>query len=137
MKLLIVSFFKLIRLILTPLVLAWEYMPISNKVVRSPEEQQAVDAKTRNLVLYDFKTCPFCIKVRRATRRLSLHIETRDAQYDNDNRQALKQGGGEVQVPCLRITDENGNHRWLYESALIIDYLEAQSIEQPLPPATS
>lgn len=127
MKLFFRLFFTFIRLILTPLVLAWEYLPTTGKVERDQEQQLKIDDRTRDLVLYEFKTCPFCIKVRRAIRRLSLNIETRDAQYDEANRQALQQGGGEIKVPCLRIDDETGGTRWLYESDQIIAYLESQA----------
>jgi glutathione S-transferase len=37
----------------------------------------------------------------------------------------LLKEGGKVQVPCLKIT-ENGQVSWMYESAVIKDYLEKE-----------
>lgn len=123
MKWLIRSFFKTLRLILGPFLLLKERLTAPQGLVRDAAAQQAVDAECRNLALYQFKTCPFCIKVRQEMRRLSLNIELRDAQNDASHRAALVQDGGSGQVPCLCITDENGNSRWLYESGDIIAYL--------------
>ena len=74
--------------------------------------------------MYQFFTCPFCIKTRRAIKRLSLNIETRDALGHAPSRQQLLEGGGVIQVPCLRITTEDDGVEWLYESNEIIKYLE-------------
>lgn len=116
-------FFKTLRMVIAPFLLLWEAVTTPKGVVRPPEAQQQIDRQTRNLALYQFKTCPFCIKVRREIGRLSLNIELRDAQNDPQHRAALLEGGGRVQTPCLRITDESGNSQWLYESADIIQYL--------------
>lgn len=123
MKWFIRYFFRSLRFVLIPAVLLWEIVTTPKGVVRSADEQTKVDAQTRNLVLYQFKTCPFCIKVRREVARLSLNIELRDAQKDEKNRADLLQGGGSLQVPCLRITDEQGNSQWMYESTEINAYL--------------
>ena len=84
-----------------------------------------MDASTCKLVLYQFLMCPFCVTVRRAIKQLSLNIETRDAMRDSASRQQLLQGGGQLQVPCLRIIDEQGNVTWMYESRAIVSYLQA------------
>jgi glutathione S-transferase len=55
--------------------------------------------------------------------RLSLPINLRDAQHDPEHRADLLQGGGKIQTPCLRIADEQGHIRWMYESGDIIKYL--------------
>lgn len=117
-------FFRTLRIVLAPFMLLWEIVTTPKGIVRPAGEQQRVDAQTHNLVLYQFKTCPFCIKVRREIRRLSLSIELRDAQHDEQNRSALLQGGGTLQVPCLQIVDEQGDSLWLYESGSIIAYLQ-------------
>lgn len=116
-------FFKLVRAIVGPILLLWEWIAAPKGIVRPAAEQQQVDEATRSLALYQFRTCPFCIKVRQALRRLSLTIELRDAQNDPQHRQALLEGGGEIKVPCLRITDASGQVTWLYESSQIIDWL--------------
>jgi len=108
-----------------PLLLLWEKLATPAGIQRPEEVQQAVDASTRKLVLYQFLMCPFCVTVRRTIKRLSLNIETRDALRDMASRTQLLQGGGQLQVPCLRITDEQGNVTWMYESHAIINYLQA------------
>lgn len=123
MKWLIRTFFKTVRALLGPVMLLWEKLSAPKGVVRPPEQQQRLDEDTRHLALYQFRTCPFCIKVRRTIKRLSLNIETRDAQRPGPDREQLLQQGGRVKVPCLRIRDEQGE-RWLYESNAIIEYLE-------------
>jgi len=69
-------------------------------------------------------TCPFCIKARQTLKRLSINIELRDAPKYPQHRQALLEDGGAVKVPCLKITDNNGQFTWLYESDRIIDWLD-------------
>jgi glutaredoxin len=93
------------------------------KLRRSPAEQQQVDAATRSLALYHFPTCPYCVRVNRAIKRLALQIELRDARLPV-YRQELRMQGGCYQVPCLRIEQERQDPQWLYESRDIIAYLE-------------
>jgi glutaredoxin len=124
MKLLIRYFFKLVHAIVGPVLLGLDWLTSPAGLRRSPSEQQQVDAQTRNLVMYQFLTCPFCIRTRRAMRRLALNIETRDALGHAPSRRQLLEGGGQIKVPCLRITDAQGNHVWMYESADIIRYLQ-------------
>ena len=119
-------FFKSLRIVLIPFMLLWEKMTTPKGVIRQPEAQQRVDQQCKDLALYQFKTCPFCIKVRRELSRLSLNIPLLDAQNQQQNREALLQGGGRVTVPCLRITDVHGNVQWMYESSEIIRYLHAR-----------
>lgn len=124
MKFIIRTFFKTLRVVLGPFMLLWEFVSRPKGVVRAPQAQQAVDAQCQSLVLYQFSTCPFCIKTRQAMRRLSLPIERRDAQHNLANRDDLLKGGGAFKVPCLKITEANGQTRWLYESGAIIAYLQ-------------
>jgi glutaredoxin len=91
---------------------------------RPPDNQQLVDETTQNMILYHFRMCPFCVTVRRAIKRLSLNIDTRDALRDESSREQLLKGGGVVKVPCLRIADESGKETWMYESTDIIQYLQ-------------
>ncbi|MDZ7804575.1 glutathione S-transferase N-terminal domain-containing protein [Thiohalophilus sp.] len=124
MKWLIRYFFKGLRALLGPFMLLGDKLTTPRSIKRSAQEQQQVDEQTRKLALYQFRTCPFCIKVRRAAKRLSLDIEKRDALGNPAHRQELLKGGGEIKVPCLRITEDDGQVRWLYESDDIIDYLQ-------------
>ncbi len=123
MRIVIRYFFRLVRLILTPFMLIGEKLTTPKGVERSEQEQQQVAAACRQLALYQFKTCPFCIKVRKHMASLSLPIETRDAQHNATHRQELEQGGGRVKVPCLRISKDDGSVEWLYESDDINAYL--------------
>lgn len=124
MKPLIRLFFKTLRIVLGPFLLLGNWLTQPKGIVRPETEQQAVDARTRNLALYHFPTCPFCLKARRTIRRLSLNIELRDAKHDPAHRDALIAGGGKPQVPCLLMTDANGKQTWLYESDAINAYLD-------------
>lgn len=123
MKTMIGLFFRSLRIVLGPFMLLWEWLSRPKGVQRSAEGQAQVADDCTRLILYQFKTCPFCIKVRQEMRRLSLPIELRDAQAEGPGRDELLQGGGRAMVPCLRIAEANGEVRWLYESGAIVDYL--------------
>lgn len=120
------TFFKMLRLILGPFMLLKERLTRPQGVVRDAAEQARVDAACQKLALYQFNTCPFCIKVRQEMRRLSLTVALRDAQHSAENRRILLAQGGNIKVPCLKITNEHGNAKWLYDSSAIIAYLQQQ-----------
>lgn len=124
MRWFIKMFFKTLRLIIGPVILGLDKLTSPRGIKRPQGQQQHIDEQARSLVLYQFNTCPFCIKVKRHNRRLSLKIETRDAQHNPQYRQELLSGGGQIKVPCLKIVDTKGNDRWLYESDEIIQYLD-------------
>jgi len=124
MKWLIRLFFRTLRRIIGPVILFIDKITTPKGIRRSESEQQQLDQITKNYALYQFKTCPFCIKVRREIKRQSLNIELRDAQNDPVNREQLLQGGGQIKVPCLKIQDEKGHTTWLYESDDIIQHLQ-------------
>ena len=123
MKPVIRAFFKTLRLVLGPFMLLKERLTQPQGVQRSPEAQASVDQQCQSLALYQFNTCPFCIKVRQEMRRLSLPIEKRDAQHNAANRDELLQGSGATKVPCLKISQANGEVRWLQDSNAIVAYL--------------
>jgi glutaredoxin len=100
-----------------------DFLTRPKKMQREGGEQGAVEDALRGLSLYQFYACPFCVKTRRALRRLNLPLEIRDAQHDATHRQELLRDGGAIKVPCLRI-DEDGGTRWMYESNDIIAYLD-------------
>jgi len=116
MSILIRSFFRGLRLALAPVMLISEKLSTPQAIERSPEEQARVDAARQNLALYQFRTCPFCIRVRKEIARLGLDIELRDAQFDPEHRRELAEGGGRIKVPCLKISHDDGANEWLYES---------------------
>jgi len=123
MKFIFRTFFRTLRIVLGPFMLLWEMINTPKGVVRAPEVQAKIDQQCKTFVLYQFKTCPFCIKVRRTIKTLSLNIALRDAQHDEKNRADLLQGGGQIKVPCLRVSDAQGKDHWIYESAVINQYL--------------
>lgn len=126
MKTVIRAFFRTLRTVLGPFMLLKERLTQPRGMVREPSAQTTVNLQCKNLALYQFNTCPFCIKVRQEMRRLSLPIEQRDAQHDATHRAELQQGGGAIKVPCLKITDAAGQSQWLYDSAAIIAYLRGR-----------
>ena len=95
------------------------------KQQRSAQAQAEVTAQAAKLALYQFHACPFCIKVRRTLHVLNVPVALVDAK-EPANEKVLIEQGGKRQVPCLRITDDEGNVTWLYESKQIIDYLQNQ-----------
>ena len=126
MKFFVRLFFKTLRIALGPVMLLKEALTRPQGMVRSPAGQAAVDQACSGLALYQYKTCPFCIKVRQEMRRLSLPVSKVNAQHEGPDRTALVQQGGQAKVPCLKITDTAGSSRWLYDSKEIISYLRSQ-----------
>ena len=113
---------KAVRVGLGQVVIAADFLTRPGKKKRSAEAQAAVDASAKDLTLYQFHACPFCVKTRRTLRRLNVPVTLRDAKNNAQDRQALETGGGKIKVPCLRI-EEAGQTVWMYESKVIIDYL--------------
>ena len=103
------------------LFLNWVFTPKGIK--RELEAQNKIDQQTSKLKLYRFHSCPFCVKVRRMMKRLSLNIETRDAKKNPEYRAELESKGGKIKVPCLRIEQIDSSYNWLYESSDINAYL--------------
>ena len=99
----------------------WLFKP--SVVKRDDEEQAKVDQETKILKLYQFYACPFCVKTRRAIKRLNLKVETRDAQTAGKFRKELEISGGKIKVPCLKL-EGAGEATWIYESNDIIKYLD-------------
>ena len=115
---------NLIRWPLGRLILLIDFLTSPKAPQRDAYEQAKIDQATRGMALYQFRACPFCVKTRRAIRRLGLNIELRDAQRDPRWRHQLLTEGGKLQVPCLHIPGAAGEAQWLYESSDIISYLE-------------
>lgn len=113
---------KALRIGLGQIIIFLDLITRPRKLKRSPQDQARVESAARNLSLYQFHACPFCVKTRRALHRLNVPVALRDAKNDEARRQELLEQGGKVQVPCLRI-EESGEVRWLYESKAIGAYL--------------
>ncbi len=89
----------------------------------TPDIQSKYDESSKELSLYQYAQCPFCVKVHWAIRRLGLNIDLKDAKRNAQYAAELVAGGGDLKVPCLRIEKENGDVEWMYESSDIIAYL--------------
>uniref|UniRef100_Q47H22 Glutaredoxin family protein n=1 Tax=Dechloromonas aromatica (strain RCB) TaxID=159087 RepID=Q47H22_DECAR len=126
MKTVVRAFFKTLRVVIGPFMLLGEFVTRPKGVLRSAASQAEVDQQCASIVLYQYKTCPFCIKVRQEMRRLALTVQKLDAQQPGANREDLVSGGGKAKVPCLKITDPAGKTQWLYESGEIIKYLRSR-----------
>jgi glutaredoxin len=89
----------------------------------SEERLVELNTASEHLKLYQFEYCPFCVKTRRAIQRLGMEIETRNANTNEKWHQELVEQGGSYQVPCLKISNPDGSVEWMYESNVIIQYL--------------
>ena len=117
---------KVIRWILGQVILILDFLTSPKAIVREATAQKAIDDVTATMSMYQFKTCPFCVKVRRELKRHALHIELRDAKNDAELKAELVREGGRHKVPCLRIEKPDHSVEWLYESNDIIAYLNSQ-----------
>lgn len=113
-----------VRAILGALILFFNWVFTPKSIKREASEQALIDAQTKKIELYQYPACPFCVKVRRAIKRNGLNIETRDVKRNDKFKEELVKGAGQLKVPCLRIEEENGDVRWMFESNDIISYLE-------------
>ncbi|MEY8205060.1 MAG: glutathione S-transferase N-terminal domain-containing protein [Bermanella sp.] len=75
--------------------------------------------------LYYYDQCPFCQLVLRGLEKISAPVELKNTLTTPVNRQELMQGGGRTTVPCLRISQPDGQVHWMYESSDIARYLQA------------
>jgi glutaredoxin len=116
--------FKSLRWVLGQIIIAIDWLTRPSIPNYSSEKRAGLDAATASMALYQFGQCPFCVKTRRAIRRLGLNIELRDARNDPKWNAELIEQGGKYQVPCLRFENESGDVSWLYESTAINDYLD-------------
>lgn len=123
------NFMRIIHWLLGSLILLIDWLTTPRGIQRSEAVQATINEQTKAFTLYQYKACPFCVKVRRSMKRQSLPIETRDAKRCPHARQELLAGGGHLKVPCLKVVDPQGRERWMYESKKIIGFLE-QSFPQ-------
>lgn len=115
---------KIIRWVVGNIILFLNFVFTPKSLKRSEADQAVINVETSRLKLYQFKACPFCVKVRRAMKRLNLPIETREAKNEGPVRSELIAQGGKAKVPCLRIESDDGSYQWMYESKVIVEYLQ-------------
>ena len=116
---------KLIRSVLGFVLIVLDKLTSPRAIKISDEQQKSILDQSKNLELFEFNACPFCIKVRRFMKRNNIILPLRDAKKDSPFRKELLENGGKVQVPCLKIQKDN-QVQWLYESNDIIKYLEKE-----------
>ena len=80
---------KLIRWILGRIILVVDALTSPKPIARDPSVQKEIDQLTASMSMYQFTTCPFCVKVRRELKRHSLNIELRDAKNDAEIKEML------------------------------------------------
>jgi glutaredoxin len=117
---------KAIRYILGRVILFFDWLTTPKSMERSEGAQQQVNERLQAYSLFELPACPFCVKTRRECKRLGLAIKTFNMKTDSQAKQLLEQEGGKYQVPCLRITADNGSEQWLYESSDIIAKLRTE-----------
>ena len=100
------------------------YASLSNSVKAGLSTPAKRGAMLDGHELFYFTSCPYCIKVRLALWWSGIELPLRETLFNGNNRSELVTGGGKKQVPCLRIEDDQGAVRWLYESSDIIRYLK-------------
>lgn len=86
-----------VRWLLGRIILTLNFIFTPKKRKRPSDEQAKIDNETELLTLYQYKACPFCVKVRRAMRRQGLNIATIDAKQ-NDHQQTLVDQGDRKSV---------------------------------------
>ena len=117
---------KFVRLFVGQIILFLDFLTRPKGIVRSEQEQERINDITSSMSLYQFKACPFCVKVRRHMWKNSLQIELKDAKNDLKIKEELVRGGGKHKVPCLRIESKTQSTRWLYSSNDICLYLDSE-----------
>jgi glutaredoxin len=115
---------KLLRNGLGSIIVFLDWISRPSKMERTPEQQKQVEEELQGMTLYQLYACPFCIKTRRALHRLNLPMQTKAVNVGSPFREELEQGGGRIQVPCLRIKKQGSDDVWMYESTDIIGFLE-------------
>ncbi|OBX33753.1 hypothetical protein A8U91_02795 [Halomonas elongata] len=73
---------SLIQTLLAPLTWVSRKLGPAPEVHRDAETQAEVDRACEALALYQFWSCPYCVRVRREITRLALTIEIRDTRLD-------------------------------------------------------
>lgn len=76
--------------------------------------------------LYYYDSCGFCRRVLAALPSLKVEVEKRNVMEEPKWRKEQAEATGRTQVPCLKITKDDGESAWLFESADIIRFLQNQ-----------
>ena len=117
---------KVVRWVLGRIILVMEFIMTPKGVQRDPILQEKLDEDTSKYKMYQYKACPFCVKVRHAMKKENINIDFIDAKNEKHKAELLA-FGGQIKVPCLRMPGEHGEDTWLYESEEIIQFLTEKS----------
>ncbi len=79
----------------------------------------------QELVLYQYKVCPYCRRVLRFMQQHDIEIPLRDTLFDRSARAELIEAGGKGQVPALMIDGQV-----LYESSDIIAWMDENLVKE-------
>jgi len=113
---------NIIRFILGRIILFLDWLTSPKPKNFSSDKIKHIQEKVKNMEIYEFKACPFCVRVRRYMKKNNISITTKDARRNTDYAQELIKGGGKLQVPCLKIVTDKTE--WMYESKDIISFLD-------------
>lgn len=113
---------RIIRFILGRIILFLDWITSPNPKKITSSEKERIDCFTRGMIMYEFKACPFCVRVRRFMKKNNISVDIKDARRNLSYADELISGGGKLQVPCLYISKDGNNPQWLYESKDIIDF---------------
>ncbi|WP_408955065.1 glutathione S-transferase N-terminal domain-containing protein [Natroniella sp. ANB-PHB2] len=70
--------------------------------------------------LYQFESCPYCVKVRRKLNQLDLEYEKIEVPRERSKRTKIKELSGQIKVPVI----EDSDGTVVNDSVKIIEYLE-------------
>ena len=116
---------KLIRWILGRMIIFLDFVFTPKKRLRDKNSQYSVNKISKSYSLYQYYTCPFCVKVRRFLKKESINVELIDAKNEFFKKDLI-QNGGMLKVPCLRVESKK-QVKWIYESNDIIDFISKET----------
>ena len=103
-------------------------MSFFSRLFGAPDVPSAVPSpdQDRELVLYKFDSCPYCVRVMVKAKALGLELEMRDTRRDRAHHEEMVKRTGRTQVPLLFIDGQP-----LWESADINAWLTAYASRSP------
>lgn len=114
---------KILRFILGRIILFVDFIvPVDSKKHLKKEEKKHFKELTEKWKIYEFKACPFCVRVRRYLKSRGIFIQTINAKNEQ-NKEELSSKGGKGKVPCLFYIQDEKEY-WLYESKSIMSFIE-------------
>ncbi len=79
------------------------FLTLPKPIKRNSEAQKLINLQTDKVALYQFGTCPFCIKVTRFIHQNSLNIELRNTRKDPDHKTDLVNLGESTKYRALEL----------------------------------